>query len=643
MGAKGWRGMLAPLDISTGDDRRFLSAGISNRQVPIPLKWQRADTEGHDTSVVVGSCTQINYGTVAEAIDKGWIDAKCIKPNKYAADLLAVWGAGELFEVNKDDMPRLFEDVAEATLLLTKQVIGPSVDPGSAQAVIARKGSDEPMTDEELEALFWDDTASGEDVELEMLFTDYEIAAATLVAVPAFAECRPFEILDDVATLTAAIRNSGWSDLPLAERDLEWDESAAEKRIAEQCGISGDSPDWDSYAEAFLYQADDADPETKGAYGFQIVDLVDDMRRILPRAVFTVAQALQGARGGTVIPQADQDAMKTVVAGLYERMAEEFDDDTIVAPWVEESAALLAALTAAAPVYDPTLFDDPKLDRITPITITDEGEVLGHIATHDTCHVGIPSQCVTAPFSGRGYHDFHRYALAAPSGDPIAVGRITTGLGKFACSCKQCRGSNDDHACLRLNANGAIAHHDKLSTVAWVRVGEDTANNAIWVHGVLNPAAGVDDIASLARARVSGDWRAVGGRSELVEVLSLAKERAGFPLPRISMLSGQASVLTAAGFVRPVENDSVVEIDYERLGRIVADNLAARIVVPAPTATEDSDGSGKEADDELVEPGVSADVNAGLVSTLLGEFDAAVGEADVALQSALLGEIERMV
>lgn len=635
MGAKGWRGMLAPLDASTGDGRRFLSSGVSNRQLPLPLKWQRADTPGHDDSVVIGSCAQLNYGTVAEAIDKGWIDKKSIQPNKYAADLMAAWGAGELFEVNPNDMPRLYEDIAEATFLLNKGVIGPSVDPGSAQAVIARKGSDEPLSDEELEELFWGDS-SGDDVELEMLFTDYEIAAATLVPIPAFAECRPFEILDDVAALTAAVRRSGWSEIPLADRDMEWDGTAAEKRIADDAGIGGDSPDWGSYAEAFLYQADEADAETKGAYGFLIVDLVDGSRQIVPRAVFAVAAVLQGARGGTTIPEADQDAMKTVVSGLYARMAKEFDDDTIVVPWAEESAALLASLTAAAPAYDPALFADPQLPKVTPITITDDGEVFGHVATHDTCHVGIPGQCVTAPFSGRGYHDFHRYAVPSTGGDPIEVGRITTGLGQFVCSCKRCRGSNDDHACLQLTAAGAIAHHDKMSTVAWVRVGEDTTNNAIWIHGVLNPAAGVDDIASLAKARVSGDWRPVGSRSELVEVLSLTKERAGFPLPHVRLLAGQAAVLTAAGVVRPVSESTGFEIDYERLGRVVAENLAAQITVPAPSTEP------PVVDDPVVVDPDTVSVNADeeLMAALLGEVDTVTNEA---LAQGLHEQIGRVI
>lgn len=628
MAVKGWRGMLAPLDVSTGDGRRFLSDGVTNRQLPLPMKWQRADAEGHEDSIVIGSCLQIEYGTVQEAIDNGWIDAKCVEPNKYPASLLAAWGMGEIFTVDPKEMPRLAEDVAEALLLTEKQVIGPSVDAGSAQAFIARKGSDQPLTEAEIEIIWEDD----EDVELEMLFTSFEIAAATLVSIPAFAECRPFEIVDDITPLTAAVRRTGWDELPLADRDVEWDGTDAEKRIADQSGIGSDNPDWESYAGAFLHQADDADPETKQAYGFQIVDLIDDLRRIVPRAVFAVAGVLQGARGGTTIPQADQDAMKSVVAGLYERMAEEFEDDTIIVPWAQETASLIAALTASAPTYDPALFSDPNLPRITPITITDDGEVYGHVATHDTCHVGFPGECVTAPTSHRGYSDFHRYALPVGDGETIEVGRITTGFGNFACTCKRCRGRNDDHACLQLGASGAISHHDRMGTVAWVRAGEDTRNNAIWVHGVLNPDASIDAIASLAKARVSGDWRPIGGRSELVEVLSLTKERAGFPLPSFRLSGGKVHVLTAAGTVHPVKETTGV--DYGKITKIVSDLLDAKLSTTVEVVQEVVELPEPEPDIPIVDP----DLVASLQSDLMD--DLATAQESVA--DSLRAQIERM-
>lgn len=604
----GWRGMLAPLDVSTGDGRRFLSSGVSSRQLPLPLKWQREDTEGHDRSVIVGSLERIEYGTVQEAIDNGWIDAKCIKPSKLSKDLKAAWGFGRMFDdVNPREMPRLFEDVAESMHLLGQQVIGPSVDAGSCEAAIALAGSDEALTEEQFDELFWGEGAA--DVELELLFTEYQIAAATLVPVPAFAECRPFELLP-MEALTAAVRKTGWADLPLAERDLAWDGVAAEKRIADNAGIGSESPNWDRYGQAFLYQNDEANPETKGAYGFQIADILDGTQRIVPRAVFAVAGVLQGARGGTTIPQADQDAMKTVVGGLYDRMAKEFRDDTIIAPWAEETAsilanlatveanqileaedtkALIAAVTAAAGTltgYDPALFDNPNLDRITPITVTQDGRVFGHVATHDTCHVGMPGMCTTAPVSDDGYAMFHRYR---PEGFPVSVGRITTGGGQFSCTCQQCGGRNDDHACLKLSLGGAIAHHDRLSTVAWVRAGEDTRLNAVWISGVANPAASIQDLAALSRQKVSGDWRPSGGKPELVEVLALAREEPGFPLPRFRIAAGQVAALTAAGVVLPspkAEASGEMAIDYERLADLLAGRLAAHLHPVVPPVVE---------------------------------------------------------
>lgn len=636
--------MLAPLDTSTGDGRRFLSSGVSNRQLPLPLRWQRYDGMGHEDSVVIGSCAEINYGTVAEAIENGWIDAKCIKDNKYAADMSAVWGAGILFDPDPQKMPRLAEDIAEATLLLEQGVIGPSADPGSAQAAIAEKGSDKPLSEQELDDLFWSE--DGASVELEMLFTEYQIAAATLVPIPAFGECRPFNLFDMTEVITAAVRDT-WSGLPIAERDLEWDSTAAEKRIAESAGIGGDNPDWDTYAQAFLYRNSEADPETKNAYGFQIADLVDGEIAIVPRAVFAVAGVLQGARGGTTIPEADQNAMRAVVEELYERMAEQFEDDTITVPWDGEEAALIAALSVTPNRFRPELFGDPRLTSVTPVTVTDDGEVFGHIATHDTCHVGIRHECVTAPTSARTYMDFHRYVIPGEDGSPITVGRITTGGGQHVCPCAQCRGSNDDHACLRLTAAGAIAHHDNMETVAWVRVGEDETNNAIWVHGSLNPDASVDAIGSLTRARVSGDWRPIAGGSELVEVLSLARERPGFPLPRIRMSHGTVAALTAAGMVRPRPVDIPaaipVGIDYERLGRIVASHLAP-IVAASDAAVVDADpvaDVSDPADVDTMEDVDTTDAVAVDVAAVAAEVVAAIGAADAAAAARLVDEIGR--
>lgn len=609
-----WRGMLVPLDVPTGDKRRFLASGVSNRDLPLPLKWQRSDAEGHEDSVIVGSMDEINVGTVQQAIDSGWIDAKCIKQGM-STDTMGVWGFGRFFKADPAITPRLAEDIAEATLLSQQRVIGPSVDTGGCEYVLAKAGSDQPLTAEELDQIMYEEPDV--EVEIELLFTEYEIAAATLVSIPAFAECRPFEVIGaDSMVLTAAVRSSGWDSMPFADRDLEWDGTQADRNVSSWADLDSDNPDWERYASAFLYQDDQADPETKGAYGFQIADLIDDMITIVPRAVFTVAGVLQGSMGGTNIPQADQDAMKGVVEQLYSRMADEFDDPNIVAPWASETASISFGETH---VFNAALFTKPELTKITPITVTEDGHVFGHVATHDTCHVGMRDVCTTAPTDDDGYRMFHRYQIP---GVERPVGRITVGHGEHQCECQQCAGRNDDHACLKLSAGGAIAHHDQLSTVAWVCAGEDKDLNAIWVSGVISPEATVDDIGVLTRRKVSGDWRPVGGQTTLVEVLALSREEPGFPLPRVRLSSTGIHALTAAGVVRPMvatDSGGGFQLDYERLAILVAEKIN---VGTQPIGDEPEPVSPVV---EVVEPTNSESFNATLAE-VLSTVDSAIAE-----------------
>jgi len=643
--------MLAPLGVSTGDGRRFAADGATWRQLPLALKWQRSDEQGHDKSVAVGSLDAVNIGTVAEAIDAGWIGAAAVA-DRLQMDTIGVWGGGELFDdVDADTMPRLAEDVAEALLLTSKGIIGPSVDAGAAEAVYVPVGSDEPMTEDQYWQM-WEET--GEEPAVELLFTQYEIAAATLVTIPAFAECRPFELVGAPApALTAAVRSSGWDDMPLADRDAEWDGDAAAGRLAEHCGIDGDDPDWGCYAAGFLYADDEADAETRGAYGFGIVDLADGERMIVPAAVFAVAGALEGARSETTIPEADQEAMRTVVEDLYARMADEWDDDTVTAPWEAAKrdkkcaarAALIAAVSAPpGPVVDPAWFADPQLDAVTPLTVTADGRIFGHVATHSTCHVGIRDACVTAPVDTGGYGAFHRYPLDTESGELLAVGRITTGHGAHRCRCGTCRGSNDDHACVTLTAAGAMAHHDQLTTLAWVRAGEDTRNGAIWVAGIVAPDLDEPDRARLAAGvDVSGDWRQVAGQHQLIEVLALASEQPGFPLPRLSTNhAGRVMALTAAGTIprrRPplplaaqVAEQLTTGPALDRLAGAIADHLTVMTSTVSPPP--DEAGVGDPAAVDAVDVGPTpVDVAAG----------AAVAGLRDALAAAAIADLERAV
>lgn len=408
-----WRGLLAPINKPTGDGRRMAQGAFRSRQLPLALKWQRVDDQGHDASVVIGLMDRLDIDEAAGE----------------------VWGEGELFD-DQPNLPRLSEDVAEAMLLTQKKIIGPSVDAGAAEMVFVEEGSDTPLTDADWERLMWQEMETGVPAPIEMLFVDYEIAAATLVVIPAFAEARPFELIGQVG---------------------EGDTAPA-----------------------------DAAPVTAAAR---------------------------------------QHLVLTAAAGVTHPSAEVF-----VPP-------------AEAPAYQMLTVHPPR-----------EGEsfrrVSGYAAAFGTCHVQHRDVCLTPPPSATGYSLFHRHPLDTDEG-LLAVGRLTTGHGLAGTGCThlKCRGK-DDHACDDMSLVETLAHYDRLTTVAWVQAHEYDGVG-IWVQGVLAAGATDRDLAVLSRQRVSGDWRDHGGRLEMVELLALAREREGFPIPRTTLRNGRQFSLTAAGAVPP--------------------------------------------------------------------------------------------
>lgn len=126
---------------------------------------------------------------------------------------------------------------------------------------------------------------------------------------------------------------TSYQNLPLADRDRAWDASAAEKRVREWAGGSTpDDVDFEKYRKAFFYY-DPENDDTFGGYKLGYADVEDGKLVAIPKAVFAVAGALEGARGGVSIPDDDKDAIKGQVGKYYKKMSSEFDDEDIVPPW----------------------------------------------------------------------------------------------------------------------------------------------------------------------------------------------------------------------------------------------------------------------------------------------------------------------
>lgn len=215
-------------------------------------------------------------------------------------------------------------------------------------------------------------------------------------------------------------------------------------------------------------------------------------------------------------------------------------------------------------------FEDPKLDKPTPVTVTADGRIFGHAAVWGTCHVGFRDRCVTPPKSASDYAYFNVGNVITADGKTVNVGRLTAGTG---------------HAALEFGAQPAIQHYDNTGWGAgYVHAGEDA--HGIWFAGAIAPSATPEQIATVRASAVSGDWRAIRNSLELVGILSV--NTPGFPIPRAKagLIAGAQVSLIASGICPcEAENAEIVELDadgttatlVEAIAVDTADEVAAKL------------------------------------------------------------------
>jgi hypothetical protein len=119
---------------------------------------------------------------------------------------------------------------------------------------------------------------------------------------------------------------TSFQDLPLADRDREWDGDGAEKRIRSWADAE-DQPN-EKYRDAHVwYDADQKENFT--AYKLLIADVVDGKVRAVPRGIMAAGNVMQGARGGVDLPGKDIERVKSHLAKYYEKMGDS-------APWADD-------------------------------------------------------------------------------------------------------------------------------------------------------------------------------------------------------------------------------------------------------------------------------------------------------------------
>lgn len=295
----------------------------------------------------------------------------------------------------------------------------------------------------------------------------------------------------------------------------------------------------------------------------------------LPACIIWFADAEEPARvaqaAGQEIPRVEQPAM--IDDGLPALIAA--GGRSIEAPPAEWFAN---PCFGRNPDEDPRLGDSVGGGYGCHLTVTDEGQIFGHIATWDTPHLSFPGREVFAPrsTSRQPYGWFMRGQVVCADGSRVAAGPLTMETG---------------HADTEgdLTAGQAQSHYDNTGTVvADIAVGED--QHGIWCAGALRQHLSEDQIRALIACDVSGDWRGVGRDVELVAVLCVNTPGFLVPRPRARVASGQVLALVAAAGpswvsrsapslrrVAMADGGRMVVVSEARLGEMIAEQLEAAI------------------------------------------------------------------
>ena len=116
---------------------------------------------------------------------------------------------------------------------------------------------------------------------------------------------------------------TAFQDLPMADRDREWDGAAAEKRVRTWAGATGAPTE--KYRQAHVWYDRDRKDNFTG-YKLLIADVVGGRLVAVPRGVMAAAAVMQGSRGGVQLPQQDIPRVKSHLAKYYAKLGEP-------APW----------------------------------------------------------------------------------------------------------------------------------------------------------------------------------------------------------------------------------------------------------------------------------------------------------------------
>lgn len=237
-------------------------------------------------------------------------------------------------------------------------------------------------------------------------------------------------------------------------------------------------------------------------------------------------------------------------------------------------------IASAAPVAPPDDWFEPfDLGGPTPMTVTADGRVYGHLTTWDSCHRGNSGSCLKPPSDPKAPF-FQLGQVLTAGGNMIDVGVVTVGGGHYT-------------------ADGLLTtleHHDDVtSAAAAVVVQEDEWG--IGLFGSITADATPAQVAALRRSPLSGAWRKEKGRYRLKG--AHAVNDPGYPIARGLVASVTPDTFLTVGRVEAKEPDTTVinlRAAAQRIARSAGLDTES-LVASARAAMADIDCG---CDDELV-------------------------------------------
>lgn len=324
----------------------------------------------------------------------------------------------------------------------------------------------------------------------------------------------------------------------------------AERMVREKFlrGVSADLDQFEAVAEesdtglAGEDEDEDAPPEPSTGKKIAAASITVSKARVMG-ATLVAKPAFQEVVIELIEDEKEPEKEPLVADGIYMDRLDPVDAEALTA------CAMVASHIPTAPPA--AWFENPRLEGPTGLTVTDDGQVFGHIAAWHVDHIGLPFG-TKPPRSNSNYAYFHTGVCRAAEGKDIPVGQLTLAGG---------------HAELDLSAVEAVKHYDDTaSAVADVHAGEDSYG--IWVAGGVRPGTTPEQIRALRASAPSGDWRPIQGRLEMVAVCQVNVP--GFPVARARVASGLVTALVAAGASALAElrgqtvDDRIAALEHEQ-------------------------------------------------------------------------------